>query len=70
LTDLLHTHTQCYFGQDFYTDMPHCDLQMTFSNLNHCIFFIGVSILLLDYQKKSSIRDRCTEKCWNLNKNR
>ena len=26
--DLLHTHTQCCFGQDFYTDMPHCDLQI------------------------------------------
>jgi len=28
LTDLLHTHTQCCFGQDLYTDIPHCDLQM------------------------------------------
>jgi len=28
LTDLLHTHTHCYFGQDVNTDMPHCDLQV------------------------------------------
>ena len=26
--DLLHTHTQCGFGLDIYTDVPHCDLQM------------------------------------------
>ena len=28
MTDLLHTHTQCCFGRDLYTDMPHCVLQM------------------------------------------
>jgi len=28
LTDLLHILTQCFFGRDLYTDMPHCDLQM------------------------------------------
>ena len=28
MTDLLHTHTQCCFGRDLYTDMQHCDLQM------------------------------------------
>jgi len=28
LTDLLNTHTQCCFGQDLYTDMPLCDLQV------------------------------------------
>jgi len=33
LTDLLHTHTQCCFTQDLYTDMPHCDLQMVGKHL-------------------------------------
>ena len=28
MTNLLHTHTQCCFSRDVYTDMPHCDLQM------------------------------------------
>ena len=28
MTYLLHTHTQCFFGRDLYTDVPHCDLQM------------------------------------------
>ena len=35
--DLHNTHTQCCLGQDLFTNMSHCDLQMTFtlSHLNH-----------------------------------
>ena len=59
--DLLHTHTQCCLGQDLYTDMPHCDLQMVgkhsfvFKNLEKkkirfylclCVYFVDGGTLL------------------------
>ena len=42
--DLLHTHTQCCFGRNVNTDMPHCDLQMVWK---HSFVLINIKNMAL-----------------------